>query len=127
MLLLLPYSLLGLANFVYRRHDATVRSARRTEPEDGLGFGHLHVQAGRQVQVLHRLWNQLLRVHGHAPPDLLSSLRSLPWSLTRRVPGATLLVPMAMGWATRGAERRAGRREWATRGCLPAPSRAAAP
>src|SRR5215208_6643212 len=30
MLLLLPYSLLGLANFFERRHDATVRSARRT-------------------------------------------------------------------------------------------------
>src|SRR5215204_894759 len=30
MLLLLPYSLLGLANFFHRRHDATVRSARRT-------------------------------------------------------------------------------------------------
>src|SRR5215217_4198603 len=29
-LLLLPNSLLGLANFLYRRHDATVRSARRT-------------------------------------------------------------------------------------------------
>src|SRR5215212_10454026 len=29
-LLLLPYSLLGLANFLERRHDATVRSARRT-------------------------------------------------------------------------------------------------
>src|SRR5215203_2147384 len=29
-LLLLPHSLLGLANFFYRRHDATVRSARRT-------------------------------------------------------------------------------------------------
>src|SRR5215208_5318610 len=30
MLLLLPYSLLGLANFFHRRHDATVRRARRT-------------------------------------------------------------------------------------------------
>src|SRR5215217_5461486 len=29
-LLLLSYSLLGLANFFVRRHDATVRSARRT-------------------------------------------------------------------------------------------------
>jgi hypothetical protein len=30
MLLLLPYSLLGLADFFERRHDATVRSARLT-------------------------------------------------------------------------------------------------
>jgi hypothetical protein len=30
MLLLLPYLLLGLADFFERRHDATVRSARRT-------------------------------------------------------------------------------------------------
>src|SRR5215208_3681698 len=30
LLLLLPHSLLGLANFFYRRHDATARSARRT-------------------------------------------------------------------------------------------------
>src|SRR5215217_2927334 len=30
MLLLLPYALLGLANYFHRRHDATVRSARRT-------------------------------------------------------------------------------------------------
>src|SRR5215211_9273743 len=29
-LLLLPYSLLGLTNFFLRRHDATVRSTRRT-------------------------------------------------------------------------------------------------
>src|SRR5215211_5359638 len=37
MLLLLPYSLPGLANFLYRRHDATVRSTRRTAENPATG------------------------------------------------------------------------------------------
>jgi hypothetical protein len=43
MLLLLPYSLLRLANFFERRHDATVRSARRTsENSVNANFAEFH-------------------------------------------------------------------------------------
>src|ERR687893_3165856 len=50
-----------------------------------------------------------------APPDLHSSVMSLPRSSSRLAPGAILLVPLATGWTTLGAERRAHRREPAIR------------
>src|SRR5215218_3283028 len=66
LLLLLPYSLFGLANVFVRRHDATVRSARRTsENNPSTHFGEYGHEEGpeRVAPALARAIRACLELH----------------------------------------------------------------
>src|SRR5215211_1760293 len=79
MLLLLPYSHLGLANFVYRRHDATVRCARRTsENSSSTHSGELTLGTWLLQQPTHRVIMAPPSTAGTHPSDTSEGCGVLP-------------------------------------------------
>src|SRR5215211_8665197 len=106
MPLLLPYSHLGLANFFPCRHDATVRSARRTsENSPSTHSGELTLGTWLLQQPTHRdhgpTEHRHRRIHPSSTsegPEVLPVLTSHQASSPSRAPSPYPLLPLSPGY-----------------------------